>query len=93
MDTFSLQAVHLVSGGGLLPVRFSDPPYLIDAHIEKEDLALAVSDTGIGIAKKDLPYIFERFYRADAGRARAEGAPGSASLLPRNRNGMAERLS
>ncbi|RZU42366.1 sensor histidine kinase [Edaphobacter modestus] len=36
-------------------------------------LELTVSDTGIGIAEKDLPYIFNRFFRADVSRSETEG--------------------
>lgn len=37
---------------------------------------LSVKDTGVGIAKEDLPYIFDRFYRVDKARTREVGGAG-----------------
>jgi signal transduction histidine kinase len=52
---------------GMIHMRIKDVGDFIQVEIE---------DNGRGIAAKDLPYIFDRFYRADASRNSATGGSG-----------------
>jgi signal transduction histidine kinase len=52
---------------GLINIRIKDVGDFIQVEIE---------DNGRGIAARDLPYIFDRFYRADASRNSATGGSG-----------------
>jgi signal transduction histidine kinase len=60
-------AIRYNRPGGAATVRVRD--------VEVGRVELAVEDSGIGIAAKDLPRVFERFFRADAARARDDGEP------------------
>jgi two-component system sensor histidine kinase BaeS len=60
-------AVKYTPSGGRVWIR------LVKEH---DDACLAVRDTGVGIASEHLPHIFDRFYRADAGRSRDSGGTG-----------------
>ena len=45
---------------------------------QQEWVCLSVTDTGEGIPPQDLPYIFDRFYRAEKSRARQSTTPGAS---------------
>ena len=57
---------HTPSGGEVV----------VAARAKGSEVEVSVSDTGEGIPPERLPYIFERFYRADRSRSRATGGTG-----------------
>lgn len=62
-------------------VKYTSPPGKVTLSLENrgDHAAFVVSDTGIGIAAADLPYIFDRFWRVDRARSRG-GERGGVGL-------------
>jgi two-component system, OmpR family, sensor histidine kinase BaeS len=73
-DKISQVIVNLLSNalkytkeGGEVIVKLSE---------DKDYVIVSVKDKGIGISEKDLPFIFERFYRVDESRDKSTGGAG-----------------
>ncbi|GAX91624.1 sensor histidine kinase [Effusibacillus lacus] len=60
-------AVRYTRAGGTVTLAISG---------DKENATVKVIDTGIGIDSKDLPHIFDRFYRSEAARAHSPDGTG-----------------
>ncbi|QMV40735.1 two-component system histidine kinase PnpS [Cohnella cholangitidis] len=65
--------INYTPEGGRVKVRAE---IVAESDGEEEFVRITVSDTGIGIPKKDIPRIFERFYRVDKARSRSSGGTG-----------------
>jgi two-component system sensor histidine kinase BaeS len=60
-------------------IKFTPPGGTV--RIEADGSSIVVEDSGIGIPNKDLPHVFERFYRADESRSRKTGGAGIGLAL------------
>jgi len=60
-------AMRYTPPGGSVRVRLSTT---------RDEARIEVSDTGVGIPEKDLPFVFERFFRSDRARRAYTGGSG-----------------
>lgn len=55
-------------------LRHGAPPVTVRARVTKMSIVIEIADHGPGIPEDVLPYVFDRFYKADAARTRSEGS-------------------
>ncbi|MFX3635225.1 MAG: ATP-binding protein [Candidatus Pristimantibacillus sp.] len=57
-------------------IKYSKEPIEVSITLMKNIVKIEVKDKGIGIPEKEIPQMFERFYRVDGARSRATGGVG-----------------
>jgi signal transduction histidine kinase len=60
-------------------INYTDPGGSVTVSVlpaKNKGMQILVTNTGCGIAEKDIPHIFERFSRVDMGRTRHTGGTG-----------------
>lgn len=67
-------------------VRYTPPDGTVAVRVSHEgaDVRLEVQDSGVGIPTRDLPRVFERFYRVDRARSRETGGTGLGLAIVRH---------
>jgi signal transduction histidine kinase len=68
-------AIKFTPSGGAVSVR---------AMRRRSEIAISISDTGIGIAPEHLPFVFQRFWQAHTGASREFGGLGLGLALARH---------
>lgn len=59
-------------------IKYSPDGGVVTCRLKEQDgrVLLSISDQGLGIPKKDLNHVFDRFFRVDKARSRAQGGTG-----------------
>ena len=67
-------------------IRYTPAPGTVSVSLRREGqmAVVAITDTGVGIPDEDIPFIFDRFYRVDKSRSRAEGGTGLGLAICRH---------
>lgn len=72
-DKRNLTEVFVILLDNAIKYSLENTKITITTMSKNQSGVVSITDQGIGIAKKDIEHIFDRFYRADTSRSQAEG--------------------